>query len=80
MFQYCFDCYTPIDRVQVYLKGPFSSWIFCPGVRGHEGPLGEPVSGVVVVGSRRQDHGPRAHRGPEEQLKVTSPEKAVTLT
>ncbi len=24
---------------------------------GHEGPLGEPVPGVVVVGSCRQDHG-----------------------
>jgi hypothetical protein len=55
-----------------HLKGPFSSRVLGPGVRGHEGPLGEAVPRVLVVGPRRQDHGAGSHRRAQEQLQVTS--------
>ena len=41
-----------------HLKSPFSPWVLCPGVRGHERPLGEAVVTVVIVGAGGEDHGP----------------------
>ena len=56
--------------VEADLEGPLAPGVLCPGVRGHEGPLGEAVVRVVVVGARREDHGARAHGRAEEELDV----------
>ncbi len=42
-----------------YFQRPLSPRVLCPRVRCHEGPLGEPVVGVVVVRPRREDHRPK---------------------
>ena len=33
------------------LQGPLAPWILGPGVGGHEGPFGEAILTVVVIGS-----------------------------
>jgi len=38
------------------LQRPLAPRVLGPGVGGHEGPLGEPVRGIVVIGSLRQNH------------------------
>lgn len=61
-----------LRRGEPHLERPLASGVLCPRVGGHEGPLGESVVAVVVVGPRREDHGARAHRRPEEQLDVAA--------
>jgi len=43
-------------RVEPHLQYPDSLRVLAPRVRGHERPLGEAVSPVVVVHSFAQDH------------------------
>ena len=40
------------------LENPGAGRVLCPRVRRHEGPLGEAVSVVTVVGSPAKDHRP----------------------
>ena len=44
---------------EIYLKGPFSSGIFSPGVGCHKWPFCEAIPGIIVVGSGTQNHGPK---------------------
>lgn len=38
----------------------------------HEWPFGEPISGVIIVGSGAQDHGSGTHWRPHKELYITS--------
>lgn len=61
-----------LRRVEPHLERPLSPGVFGPRVGGHEGPLGETVVAVFVVGPGREDHGASAHGRPKEQLDVAA--------
>lgn len=45
-----------LARGHRYLQLPQTTWVLRPGVGGHEGPAGEAVLVIVVIGSLTQDH------------------------
>ena len=61
------------EDLETDLESPTSARIFAPGVGGHEGPLGESVAAVVVVGSAAEDHRAGAHRRRQEHFDVAAP-------
>jgi hypothetical protein len=64
---------TGIIVFETYLKGPFSSGIFSPGVGCHKWPFCEAIPGIIVVGSGTQNHGPECGKKSIKKNRVKSP-------